>query len=260
MRRIDGKVPRHLDTRDIQCTKLFFARIDVQHKTIGLIGGIGWASTLEYYRLLNEMLVARIGPAHSARIMLVSIDQADFVAHAAQADSHAIEQFLVKEGQRLQGMGADFFLLCANGAHRFAPAVVPRIGLPFISIVEETAKRVQQSGVRKVGLLGVKQTMAGRFYHDALAQRGIATVTPDAADQEVVHDIIYKELVQNIVTDASRNIFLGIIEKLRLQGVQGVILGCTEIPLLVKFGDIDLLLFDTTEIHCEAAVAFAIED
>ena len=232
----------------------------MQHKTIGLIGGIGWASTLEYYRLLNEMLVARLGPAHSARIMLVSIDQADFVAHAAQADSHAIEQFLVKEGQRLQGMGADFFLLCANGAHRFAPAVVPRIGLPFISIVEETAKRVQQSGVRKVGLLGVKQTMAGRFYHDALERFGIATVTPDAADQEVVHDIIYTELVQNIVTDASRNIFLAIIEKLRLQGAQGVILGCTEIPLLVKSGDVDLPLFNTTEIHCEAAVAFAIED
>ncbi|MEG1326522.1 MAG: amino acid racemase, partial [Janthinobacterium sp.] len=154
----------------------------MQHKTIGLLGGIGWASTLEYYRLLNEMLVARLGPAHSARIMLVSMDQADFVAHAAQADSHAIEQFLVQEGRRLQGMGADFFLLCANGAHRFAPAVVPRIGLPFISIVEETAKRVRQSGVRKVGLLGVKQTMTGRFYHDALEQRGIATVTPpDAA-------------------------------------------------------------------------------
>lgn len=183
-----------------------FAGHNVQHKTIGLLGGIGWASTLEYYRLLNEMLVARLGPAHSARIMLVSMDQADFVAHAAQADSHAIEQFLVQEGRRLQGMGADFFLLCANGAHRFAPAVVPRIGLPFISIVEETAKRVRQSGVRKVGLLGVKQTMTGRFYHDALEQRGIATVTPpDAADQEVVHDIIYTELVQNIVTDASRN-------------------------------------------------------
>ena len=232
----------------------------MQHKTIGLIGGIGWASTLEYYRLLNEMLVARIGPAHSARIMLVSIDQADFVAHAAQADSHAIEQFLVKEGQRLQGMGADFFLLCANGAHRFAPAVVPRIGLPFISIVEETAKRVQQSGVRKVGLLGVKQTMAGRFYHDALERFGIATVTPDAADQEVIHDIIYTELVQNIVTDASRNIFLGIIEKLRLQGAQGVILGCTEIPLLVNPGEFDLPLFNTTAIHCEAAVAFAVAE
>ncbi|PHV40449.1 aspartate racemase [Janthinobacterium sp. BJB304] len=234
--------------------------IDVQHKTIGLIGGIGWASTLEYYRLLNEMLVARIGPAHSARIMLVSIDQADFVAHAAQPDSRAIEQFLVAEGQRLQGMGADFFLLCANGAHRFAPAVVPRIGLPFISIVEETAKRVQQSGVRKVGLLGVKQTMAGRFYHDALEQQGIATVTPDAADQEILHDIIYTELVQNIFTDASRNIFLEIIEKLRRQGAQGVILGCTEIPLLIQPGDIDLPLFNTTAIHCEAAVAFAVED
>jgi len=233
---------------------------DVQNKTIGLIGGIGWASALEYYRLLNEMLVARIGPAHSARILLVSIDQADFVAHASQPDSHAIEQFLVGEGQRLQGMGADFFLLCANGAHRFAPAVVPQIGLPFISIVEETAKRVQQSGAHKVGLLGVKQTMGGRFYHQALEQCGIATVTPDAADQEIVHDIIYKELVQNIFTDASREIFLGIIEKLRLQGVQGVILGCTEIPLLIRQGDVDLPLFNTTEIHCEAAVAFAVAD
>jgi aspartate racemase len=233
---------------------------DVQNKTIGLIGGIGWASTLEYYRLLNEMLVARIGPAHSARILLVSIDQADFVAHASQPDSHAIEQFLVGEGQRLQVMGADFFLLCANGAHRFAPAVVPQIGLPFISIVEETAKRVQQSGAHKVGLLGVKQTMGGRFYHQALEQCGIATVTPDAADQEIVHDIIYKELVQNIFTDASREIFLGIIEKLRLQGVQGVILGCTEIPLLIRQGDVDLPLFNTMEIHCEAAVAFAVAD
>ena len=232
----------------------------MQNKTIGLIGGIGWASTLEDSRLLNEMLVARIGPAHSARILLVSIDQADFVAHASQPDSHAIEQFLVGEGQRLQGMGADFFLLCANGAHRFAPAVVPQIGLPFISIVEETAKRVQQSGAHKVGLLGVKQTMGGRFYHQALEQCGIATVTPDAADQEIVHDIIYKELVQNIFTDASREIFLGIIEKLRLQGVQGVILGCTEIPLLIRQGDVDLPLFNTTEIHCEAAVAFAVAD
>ncbi|MCX7290385.1 amino acid racemase [Janthinobacterium sp.] len=232
----------------------------MQHKTIGLIGGIGWASTLEYYRLLNEMLVAHIGPAHSARIMLVSIDQADFVAHAAQPDSRAIEQFLVAEGQRLQGMGEDFFLLCANGAHRFAPAVVPRVGLPFISIVEETAKKVQQAGVRKVGLLGVRQTMAGRFYHDALEQRGIATVTPDAADQDLLHDLIYTELVQNIFTEASRKIFLGIIEKLRRQGVQGVILGCTEIPLLIRQGDVDMPLFNTTAIHCAAAVAFAVED
>lgn len=232
----------------------------MQHKTIGLIGGIGWASTLEYYRLLNEMLVARLGPAHSARIMLVSIDQADFVAHASQPCTQSIEQFLVAEGQRLQAMGADFFLLCANGAHRFAPAIVPRIGLPFISIVEETAKRVRESGVRKVGLLGVKQTMAGRFYHDALELRGIATVTPDAADQEILHDIIYTELVQNIFTDASRKIFLEIIGKLRRQGAQGVILGCTEIPLLIRQGDVNLPLFNTTAIHCEAAVTFAIAD
>lgn len=233
----------------------------MQTKTIGLIGGIGWASTLEYYRLLNQMMVARLGPEHSARIVLTSLDQADFVSRA-QAGSQEIETFLIAEGRRLKGMGADFFLLCANGAHRFAPAVVPRIGLPFVSIVEETAKRVQQSGINKVGLLGVRQTMSGSFYHQALEQLGVATLTPDASDQEIIHEIIYAELVQNTLTDASRKIFVAMIRKLVLQGAQGVILGCTEIPLLIKPDDIDLPpglpLFNTTEIHCAAAINFAL--
>lgn len=229
----------------------------MQSRTIGLIGGIGWASTAEYYRIINELTVARMGRAHSARIALISMNQFDFTSRAADSDPRSIEQFLIDEGLRLKAAGADFFLLCANGAHRFAPAVVPKIGMPLLSIVDETAKRVQASGIRKVGLLGVKQTMSGRFYHDRLADCGIEVVTPPVADQDVIHDIIYAELIHNEITEKSRAVFLDIIEGLAMAGAEGVILGCTEIPLLIHQQDVDFPVFNTTEIHCNAAVDFA---
>lgn len=232
----------------------------MQNKTIGLIGGIGWASTLEYYRLMNEAVTARMGPAHSARIILFSLNQFDFTSRAAEASPDAIAAFLIEEGRRLKTAGADFFLLCANGAHRFAPAVVPNIGLPFLSIVDETAKRVRLSGFKKVGLLGVKQTMSGDFYQTALARFGVQTVTPDSADQHTVHEIIYSELVHNRVTENSRAVFVKIIEQLMLDGAEAIILGCTEIPLLIRQEDVDVPLFNTTEIHCDAAVRFAFDD
>lgn len=230
----------------------------MQTKTIGLLGGIGWASTLEYYRLINEAIVARLGPAHSARIILFSMDQSDFTSRAAQATPAAIEAFLVDHGERLKAAGADFFLLCANGAHRFADAVVPQVGLPFISIVEETARRVEQANVKKVGLLGVRQTMSGTFYHRALARSGIETLTPNAEDQDTVHDLIYAELVHNVVTEKTRQAFIEIIAKLVADGAEAVIMGCTEIPLLIQPKHVDVLLFNTTEIHCDAAVTFAL--
>ncbi len=229
----------------------------MQTKTIGLLGGIGWASTAEYYRLLNEMTLARMGDAHSARIVVLSMNQHDFVARAAEASPLAIEQFLVEQTARLKAAGADFFLLCANGAHRFAPAVTAQAALPFISIVDETAKRVQAAGIRKVGLLGVRQTMSGRFYHDSLAARGVDVVTPDAADQETLHDLIYAELVHNRITDSCRATFVRAIEKLAQAGAEGVILGCTEIPLLIQQSDVSLPVFNTTEIHCQAAMETA---
>lgn len=231
----------------------------VQIKTIGMIGGIGWASTLEYYRLLNEAVTARMGPAHSARIILFSLNQYDFTSRAAEDTPAAIEAFLIAEGRGLKTAGADFFLLCANGAHRFAPAVVPDIGLPFLSIVEETAKRVQASGIKKVGLLGVKQTMSGDFYQNALANLGVQTVTPNLADQHTVHDIIYAELVHNRVTENSRAVFVQIIGQLIADGAEAIILGCTEIPLLIRQEDVDVPVFNTTEIHCDAAVRYAFE-
>lgn len=229
----------------------------MQAKTIGLVGGIGWASTAEYYRLINEMTVARLGTAHSARIVLHSLNQFDFTSRAAEQSPGAIEDFLVDEVARLKAGGADFFLLCANGAHRFAPAFLPRVELPFISIVEETAKRVQASNFKKVGLLGVKQTMSGNFYHQRLAQCGVEVLTPEPGVQEMIHEIIYSELVHNRITAASRAIFQRLIGDLARRGADGVILGCTEIPLIVRPQDVDIPVFNTTEIHCNAAVEFA---
>lgn len=228
-------------------------------KVIGLLGGIGWASTLEYYRLINEMTTALMGDAHSAEMVLVSMNQFDFTSRASMESPAAIEDFLVSQGGRLKAAGADFFLFCANGVHRFDPAVTPRIDLPFISIVDETAKQVVVSGIKTVGLLGVKQTMSGHFYHQRLEQQGIDVVTPNAADQEIVHEIIYTELVHNRISARSRITLLRIMDDLMLRGAGGVILGCTELPLIISPADTQIALFNTTEIHCRAAVVQALE-
>lgn len=231
----------------------------MQERTIGLLGGIGWASTAHYYRLINELVAAREGDAHSARIVLHSMNQHDFTSRAASADPTEIIRFLVSQVAHLQSGGADCFVLCANGAHRFAPALLAQVELPFISIVDATAHQVQASGMRKVSLLGVKQTMAGRFYHERLEAAGIEVLTPQAADQETLHNIIYSELVQNRLTDASRRTVVGIIDKLAALGAQGCILGCTELPLLVKPADTSCPVFDTTAIHCQAVLEFAFD-
>jgi aspartate racemase len=232
----------------------------MQKRTIGLIGGIGWASTHDYYRLLNEAVVACMGVEHSARIILTSMNQYDFAARVEQTVPQTIQQFIIQEGQRLKAAGADFFLICANGAHRFAADVVPEIGLPFVSIVDETAAHVQRSGIKKVGLLGVKPTMTGNFYHRTLADMGVETIVPEAADQDILHEIIYSELVHNRVEENSRKVFVDIINKLQQRGAEGVILGCTELPLIIRQSDVNIPIFNTTEIHCEAAIKFAFED
>ena len=232
----------------------------MQTKTIGLLGGIGWASTADYYRVLNEMVAERLGDAHSARVVLHSMNQHDFTSRAASADPAGIITFLAEQVARLKAGGADCVLLCANGAHRFAPALLPLIDLPFISIVDATAQQVTASGVRRVGLLGVKQTMAGRFYHDKLEACGIEVMTPSPAEQEIIHAIIYSELVQNRITQASRRIFVDVIAGLAGQGAEGCILGCTEIALLIKPADVAIPVVDTMTIHCQAAIAFAFGD
>jgi aspartate racemase len=187
------------------------------------------------------------------------MDQFDFTSRAASDDPREIIDFIVTQVERLKAGGADFFLFCANGAHRFAPSLLPLVDLPFVSIVDATAERVAAAGVRKVGLLGVKQTMAGSFYRERLAACGIEVLTPSGSEQDTVHDIIYRELVQHRICDESRRIFIDIIHGLARQGAQACILGCTEIPLLIKASDVEVPVFDTTLIHCEAAVARAFD-
>ncbi|MFZ6746290.1 aspartate/glutamate racemase family protein [Undibacterium sp. JH2W] len=229
----------------------------MQNKTIGLIGGIGWASSAEYYRLINELTTERMGLSHSARIILSSLDQYDFTTRAAEEDPQAIAEFLVDQVHKLKNAGADFFLFCANGAHRFVPAILPYLPLPLISIVDVTVNQVQATGIKKVGLLGVRQTMAGRFYHDKLSAAGITTLTPDAPTQNQIHEIIYSELIHNRLTESSRMFFIDCIRALADQGAQGVILGCTKIPLLIHQKDVSMPVFNTTALHCQAAVDFA---
>lgn len=232
----------------------------MQTKTIGLLGGIGWASAAEYYRLLNETAVATQGDAHSARIVLLSMDQCDFTSRAAAESPALIENFLIEQVARLHAAGADFFVLCANGAHRFVPAILPHVQLPFISIVDATAKQVQAAGIGKVGLLGVKQTMAGRFYHDRLEADGIAVLTPQADEQQELHDLIYAELVHNRITAAAKQRFLQACARLIERGAQGIILGCTEIPLLLSQEDVAVPVFNTTAIHCAAIIDAAFSE
>ena len=206
------------------------------------------------------MVAARMGDAHSARIVLSSMNQHDFTSRAANADPAEIIAFLADQVARLKAGGADCFVLCANGAHRFAPALLPLVDLPFLSIVDATAQQVVASSVRRVGLLGVKQTMAGRFYHDKLEACGIEVMTPSQAEQDIIHGIIYSELVQNRLTEASRRVFVEVISTLAERGAEGCILGCTEIPLLIKPADVTIPVLDTTAIHCEAVIAFAFGD
>lgn len=230
----------------------------MQQKTIGLIGGIGWASSAEYYRLINELTVERLGISHSAKILMLSLDQFDFTSRAAAENRQEIEDFLVEQVARVKAAGADFFLLCANGAHRFIPAIRSRIDLPFVSIVEETAHAVEIAKIKRVGLLGVKQTMSGTFYSSRLAESGIETIAPAASDQDAIHDIIYKELIHNRINEESRGTFVRIIRDLQASGAEGVILGCTEIPLLIDQAHVAIPVFNTTYIHCAAAVGISL--
>ena len=190
-------------------------------------------------------------------MVVLSMDQSDFVSLASQPTAHSIVRCLVDATARLESAGADFFLVCANGAHRFAAEFLPQVGIPFVSIVDATAERVRASGIRTVGLLGVKQTMAGTFYPEKLAACGVEVLVPPPEDQERIHEIIYSELVQNRITAESREFFVRAMQRLVARGAAGVILGCTEIPLILSQQDVEVPVFDTAQLHCEAAVEFA---
>ncbi|MDR6774955.1 aspartate/glutamate racemase family protein [Azospirillum sp. BE72] len=236
-------------------------RNSVSQKVIGLIGGMSWESSAEYYRIINERVRDRLGGLHSARCLMWSFDFAEIEAlqHAGRwEDATAL---MIDAARRLERGGADFVVICTNTMHRMADQVQAAIGLPLLHIADPTAERIRAAGLRRVGLLGTAFTMEQDFYKGRLVQKhGLEVLVPDDADRATVHRVIYDELVQGRIDEASREAYRGVIARLVERGAEAVILGCTEIMLLVRPEDSPVPLYDTTAIHAEAAVELALSN
>lgn len=227
-------------------------------KTIGLIGGMSWESTQTYYRLINQKIRAELGGLHSAKVILNSLDFAEIEPLQRNGEWQATAEILCSAAQSLQSAGADFVVICTNTMHKVAPQIEQSVQIPLLHIADATAKALQQDTIKRVGLLGTKFTMEQEFYRDRLQQHGIEVVVPDAKQREQIHSVIFEELCQGITNSASKAAYQDIISDLGQQGAEAVILGCTEIGLLLQQADAELPLYDTTEIHSEQAVQMAL--
>lgn len=229
-------------------------------KTIGLLGGMSWESTIEYYRLLNETVKAELGGLHSAKILMYSVDFEELVALKHKGDWSQIGRILTEAATRLEAGGADCILLATNTMHKVADNISMSIKIPLLHIADATAEAIKQHNIHRVGLLGTRFTMEEAFYKDRLIhQHGLAVQVPHSEARELVHDVIYDELCLGDIREQSRDRFRSIIADLVEAGAEAVILGCTEIGLLVQAEDSPVPLFDTTVIHTKAAVEWAIE-
>ena len=228
-------------------------------KTIGLIGGMSWESTVTYYQIVNEVVKEKLGGLHSAKVLLYSVNFAEIEAYQANGQWDESAEVLAQAAENLEKAGADFVLICTNTMHKVAPQVQSRIHIPLVHIAEATADALKENHISKVGLLGTKYTMTQEFYKNKLIEAGIDVVIPEGDDINVVNDIIYNELCLGNVKAASKKEYLRIIENLKQRGAQGVILGCTEIGLLIQQQDTELPVFDTTQIHATKAALLSIE-
>ncbi len=230
-------------------------------KTIGLIGGMSWESSIEYYRIINETAKEKLGGLHSAKSLMVTVDFAEIerLQHEDRWDEAG--QILAKCAQDLEHGGADFIVLCTNTMHKLADQIIANVNIPFLHIADATAKKVTEAGIKKIGLLGTRFTMEHDFYKGRLIQNfGLDVLVPIEADREIIHRIIYDELVQGKIVDSSREEYKRIMKSLIAQGAEGIILGCTEIELLVSQKDSSVPLFPTTSIHAISAVEYALKD
>lgn len=228
-------------------------------KTIGLIGGMSWESTITYYQVLNETIKQALGGLHSAKCILYSVDFEEIEKCQANGDWNRSAEILSDAAQSLEKAGADYIVICTNTMHKVADEIERHIHIPILHIAEMTAVELEKSGITKVGLLGTKYTMQQDFYKYILENRGIHVVIPNEDQVELVNDIIYNELCLGVISNESKQQYLDIIGDLVKSGVQGVILGCTEIGLLVKQDDTDIPLFDTTLIHAKNAALISID-
>lgn len=228
-------------------------------KSIGLIGGMSWESTEKYYRLINTMVKQRLGGHHSARCLLYSVDFAELQSLQHRGGWQEVAACMISAAQSLERGGADFIILCTNTMHKVAEAIEHHTAIPFLHIADVTARAIQSAGFKKVGLLGTKFTMEEDFYRGRLSTRhNIAVAVPSAPDREIIHHVIFEELCHGIIKEASRQEFVRMISGLTKDGAEGIVLGCTEIGMLVHDSDVKTPLFDTTTIHAEAAVEYAL--
>ncbi len=228
-------------------------------RTLGLIGGMTWHSTIDYYRLINEGVQARKGGYSSASMVLASVDFAPVQALQDRGDWTELGRLMVRAARTLEGAGAEAIVICANTMHQLAPDIEAAVRLPILHIADAAAAAVKAMGLTSVGLLGTRFTMEMDFYRTRLEKsHGLDVLVPEAPERDIVHQVIYDELGRGIVREGSRKAYVKIIEGLVSRGAQGVILGCTEIPLLIKASDSPVPVFDTTALHAAAAVEFAL--
>ena len=229
-------------------------------KTIGLIGGMSWESSLEYYRIINETAKLKLGGLHSAQCVMYSVDFQEIVLLQHQNKWEELTNIMINVAEKLKSSGADFIIICTNTMHKMASDIENKVGIKVLHIAEVTGEKIIQKGIRKVGLLGTKFTMEQDIYKGILKEKfNIDVVIPDENEREIVHEIIYNELCKGIINEDSKEKYKKIISNLALRGAEGIILGCTEIPLLIKQEDVNIPVFDTTTIHAISAFEFALD-
>ena len=228
-------------------------------KTIGMIGGTSWESTQLYYQQLNELTAQALGGLHSARCILYSLEFGEVYAHIERGDWDAAAEITAQAAKALEDAGADFLILCANTSHKFCTAIEQRVSIPILHIVDAVVEAIRARGMRTVGLLGTKYTMQEDFYLPRLEAAGVRVLLPEAAEMEEVNRIIYEELCVGTVKEFSRETLSALVKTMRRGGAEGVILGCTELGMILKDEDAAIPLLDTVKIHSEAAVRMALE-
>ena len=228
-------------------------------KTIGLIGGMSWESTVTYYHMINETIKQKLGGFHSAKILMYSVDFDEIETNMSSGDWTKNATLLSDAAKRLETAGADFILICTNTLHKVAPEVRKQLLVPLLHIAEVTARELKKAGIDSVGLLGTRFTMTEKFYTDVLEQSGICVLIPEDEEVQIIDRIIFDELCVGRINEVSRQTLIGIMERLRKREAQGIVLGCTELGLLVSSENTDIPLFDTTLIHAKAAALESLE-
>lgn len=228
-------------------------------KTIGLIGGMSWESTVTYYQIINDTIKEELGGLHSAKIVLYSVDFAEIEECQAKGEWDKSENILCDAAKKLECVGAEFIAICTNTMHKVAPQIQEKISIPIIHIADATAEVLKKNDIKKVALLGTKYTMTQDFYKERIESNGIDVIVPNEADIEFINHVIYNELCLGSINETSKKQYIRIIEELREKGAEGVILGCTEIGLLIQQSDTLLPVFDTTQIHAKVIALNAIK-